>query len=132
MATFDPDTKFISNVLSRLEAVMRVHIVSVLANIHYKLTTTSGVQLQPQVDKRGRIIPLPDPRTAPGQYVEEVISQWSAGRSPRPPTWRELLQVLQYIGQLELRQQIEAFMKGMCTDMLYMVSINNCFWYVVS
>ena len=49
VATFDPDTKFISNVLSRLEAVMGVHIVSVLANIHYQLTTTSGVQLQPQV-----------------------------------------------------------------------------------
>ena len=104
---------------------MGVHIVSVLANIHYQLTTTSGVQLQPQIDKhgrrRGRRIPLPDPQTAPGQYVEEVISQWSAGCSPRPPTWRELLQVLQDIGQLELRQQIEAFMKGMCTDMLYIV-----------
>ena len=100
---------------------MGVHIVSVLANIHYQLTTTSGVQLQPQIDKRGRRIPLPDPQTAPGQYVEEVISQWSAGRSPRPPTWRELLQVLQDIGQLELRQQIEAFMKGMCADMLYIV-----------
>ena len=65
---------------------MGVHIVSVLADIHYQLTTTSRVQLQPQVDKHGRIIiPLPDPQTAPGQYVEEVISQWSAGHSPRPP-----------------------------------------------
>ena len=104
---------------------MGVHIVSVLANIHYQLTTTSGVQLQPQVNKRGRRIPLPDPHTAPGQYVEEVISQWSAGHSPRPPTWRELLQVLQDIGQLELRQQIEAFMKGMCTDMLYIVYVRQ-------
>ena len=91
---------------------MGVHIVSVLANIHYQLTTTSGVQLQPQVDKHGRRIPLPDPQRAPGQYVEEVISQWSAGHSPHPPTWRELLQVLQDIGQLKLRQQIEAFMEG--------------------
>ena len=100
---------------------MGVHIVSVLADIHYQLTTTSEVQLQPQIDKRGRRIPLPDPRTVPGQYVEEVISQWSAGRSPRPPTWRELLQVLQDIGQLELRQQIEAFLKGMCTDMYIVI-----------
>ena len=122
VATFDPDTRFISNVLSRLEAVMGVHIVSVLANIHYQLTTTSGVQLQPQIDNYGRRIP-PDPQTAPGEYVEEVISLWSAGHSPCPPTWRRLLQVLQDIGQLELRQQIEAFMKGMCTDMLYIVII---------
>ena len=105
---------------------MGVHIVSALADIHYQLTTKSGVQLQPQVNKHGRRIPLPDPQTAPGQYIEELISQWSAGHSPRPPTWRELLKVLQDIGQLELRQQIEAFMKGMCTDMLYIVNINIC------
>ena len=105
---------------------MGVHIVSVLANIHYQLTTTSGVQLQPQRDKDGRKIKLPEPQTKPGQYVEEVISQWSAGHSPRPPTWRELLQVLQDIGQLELRQQIEAFMEGMCAHMLYIVNINLC------
>ena len=102
---------------------MGVHIVSVLADIHYQLTTTSGVQLQPQLDKDGDEIELPDPQTAPGQCVEEVISQWSISHSPRPPTWRELLQVLQEIGQLELRQQIESFMKGMCTDMLYIVTI---------
>ena len=95
---------------------MEVHIVSVLANIHDQLTTLSGVQLQPQLDKRGRIVPLPDPQRAPGQYVEELISQWSVGHSTRLPTWRELLQVLQDIGQVELRQQIEAFMKGICTD----------------
>ena len=106
---------------------MGVHIVSVLANIHYQLTTTSGVVLRPHIDKRGLIIPLPDPQTAPGQYVEVVISRWSAGRSPRPPTWRELLQVLQDIGQLELRQEIEAFMKGMCTDMYTCIVTNFIF-----
>ena len=93
---------------------MGIHIVSVLADIHYQLTSTSGVQVQPQLDEDGREIELPDPQTAPGQYVEEVISQWYAGHSPRPPTWWELLQVLQDIGQLKLRQQIEAFMEGMC------------------
>ena len=98
---------------------MGVHIVSVLADIHYQLTTS--VQLQPQVDMLGRRIPLPNPRRAPGQYVEEVISRWSFRHSLRPPTWRELLQVLQDIGQLELRQQIEAFMECMCIDMLYIV-----------
>ena len=107
---------------------MEVHIVSVLADIHYQLTTTCGVQLQPQVNNRGhRIRTLPEPRRTSGQYVEEVISQWSAGHSPRPPTWRELLQVLQDIGQLDLRQQIEAFMKGMLTvlhNLLLLSSVN--------
>ena len=111
VATFDPDSRFISNVLSRLEAVMGVQIISILADIRYQLTTSAGVQLQ-QI-KNGS---LPDPQSHPCQYVEEVISQWSAGHSPRPPTWRELLQILQDIGQLELRQQIEAFMKGTCND----------------
>ena len=110
---------------------MGVHIVSVLADIHYHLTTTSGVQLQPHVNKHGRRIPLPDPQTAPGQYVEELISQWSAGRSLHPRTWRgtwrELLQVLQDIGQLKLRQQIEAFMEGMCSDMYTYIVTNFIF-----
>ena len=101
---------------------MGVHIVSVLANIHYQLITS--VQIYPQGVKYGRRIPLPDPRRAPGQYVETLISQWSAGHSRRHPTWRELLQVLQDIGQLELRQEIEAFMKGMCTDM-YTCRVTN-------
>ena len=100
---------------------MGVHIVSVLADIHYQLIATSGVQLPHQLDIYRREIELPDTQTAYGQYVEMVISQWSAGHSPRTPTWRELLQVLQDIGQLDLRQQIEAFMKGICTDMLYIV-----------
>ena len=103
---------------------MGVHIVSVLTNIHYQFTTTSGVQVHPQLDEDGDEIELPDPQTAPGEYVEEVISQWSAGHSLSPPIWSELLQVLQDIGQLELRQQIEAFLKGMCTDMLCVVNIN--------
>ena len=102
---------------------MRVHIVSELANIHYQLATTSGVQLQPQLEKHGRTIPF----LTPGEYVEVVISRWCAGHSPRPPTWRELLQVLQDIGQLKLRQQIEAFMEGMCTDMYTCIVINFIF-----
>ena len=113
VATFDPDSRFVSNVLSRLEAVMGVHIISILADIHYQLITSAGVQLQPQI-KNGS---LPDPQSHPCQYVEEVISQWSAGHSPRPPTWRELLQVLQDVGLLELRQQIEVYVKGTCNDM---------------
>ena len=112
VSPFDPDSRFLSDVLSRLEAVMGIQIVSALANIHSQLTTTSGVQLQVQLDKFGGMIALPDPQTDPGQYVEEVFSQWSAGRSLRPPTWRHLLEVLRDIGLVELSQQIEMFMKG--------------------
>ena len=88
---------------------MGIQIVSALANIHYQLIT--GVQLQEQ-NRYGRRIILPDPQTHPGRYVEEVFSQWSAGRSHRPPTWRHLLEVLRDIGIVELSQQIEMFMKG--------------------
>ena len=91
---------------------MGIQIVSALANIHSQLTTISGVQLQSQVYRNGRMIELPDPHTDPGRYVQEVIYQWSAGCSHRPPTWRHLLEVLQDIGLLELSRQIDTFMKG--------------------
>ena len=87
---------------------MGIQIVSALANIHSQLTTTSGVQLS----EYGRMIVLPDPLRNPGWYVEEVFSQWSAGHSHRPPTWRHLLEVLRDIGLVELNQQIDTFMKG--------------------
>ena len=89
---------------------MGIQIVSALANIHSQLTTTSGVQLQ--LNRYGRQVALPDPQTDPGRYVKEVFSQWSAGRSHRPPTWRHLLEVLRDIGLVELSQQIDTFIKG--------------------
>ena len=92
---------------------MGIKIISALANIHSQLSTASGVQLQQQVDRRGCKIPLPIPRRDPSNYVEEVISQWSAGHSHRPPTWRQHLEVLRDIGLLELSQQIDTFMQGM-------------------
>ena len=110
-----------SNVLSRLEAVMGIQIVSALANIHSQLTTTLGVQLQEHYRYRRRGA-LPDPQRDPGRYVKEVFSQWSAGLSHRPPTWRHLLEVLRDIGLVDLSQQIEMFMKGkdwsVCADIL--------------
>ena len=111
MSSFDPDSRFMSNVLSRLEAVMGIQIVSTLANIHSQLMSASGVQLKEQ-NEYGHQIVLPDPQRDPGRYVEEVFSQWSAGCSHRPPTWRHLLEVLRDIGLLELSQQIDTFMKG--------------------
>ena len=90
---------------------MGIQIVSALANIYSQLTTTSGVQLQKQDEYACQIV-LPDPRTDPGQYVEDLFSLWSAGHSHRPPTWRHLLELLQDIGLQELSRQIDTFMKG--------------------
>ena len=112
MASYSPEIEFPHNVLTRLEAVMGIQIVSVLADLHYTLTSSSGVELQPRVDDDGDEIALPNPSTEPAEYVEEVILQWSAGHSHRPPTWRQLLTVLQDIGLVQLSQHIEEFIKG--------------------
>ena len=90
---------------------MGIQIVSALANNHSQLMNASGVQLREQ-DEDGKEIALPDLQSHPGRYMEEVFSQWSAGRSHRLPTWRHLLEVLRDIGLLELSQQIDTFMKG--------------------
>ena len=89
---------------------MGIQIVSVLAKCHTKLTSSSGVELQPRTH-HGREIALPDANTEPAEYVEEVILQWSARRS-HCPTWRQLLTVLQDIGLVDLSQQIQEFMEG--------------------
>ena len=94
---------------------MGIQIVSALTNIHSQLTATSGVQLYGHN--------IPDPNKSPDQYVKEVISQWSVGRSHHPPTWRHLLEVLRDIGQLELSQHIEMFMK--CKDCSEHVTANK-------
>ena len=91
---------------------MGIQIVSVLAKHHSSLTSSSGVELQPRVDDDGDKIKLPDPDTEPAEYVEEVILQWSAGRSRRSPTWRQLLTVLEDMDLIQLSQQIDEFIKG--------------------
>ncbi len=108
--SYYPDGVFVSNVLSRLEAVMGIQIKSVLANVHSQFTTSSRVMLVATYE--GRQLMLPDPNKDPVSYIEEVIVQWSIGRGRHPPTWRYLLDVLQDIGLIELSQQIEAFLKG--------------------
>ena len=94
---YSPDDQFISNVLSRLEAV-GIQIVSVLANSHSQLAKSTGV-----------VLPDLDPRKDPVRYVTRVIFTW---RERDHPTWQQLLDVLQDIGLTELSQQIDAFMRG--------------------
>ena len=111
VSSYSPEIEFPHNVVTRLEAVMGILIVSVLAEIHSTLTSSSGVELQPRMDD-GDEIALPDPNAEPAKYVKEVILQWSAGRSRRSPTWRQLLTVLQDMDLIQLSLQIEEFMKG--------------------
>ena len=88
---------------------MGIEIVSVLAKHSTKLAS-SAVKLKP--DEYGRAIALPDPQKQPHKYVIEVIYHWSAGKCYNPPSWRELLDVLQDIDLSQLAQSIEDFMKG--------------------
>ena len=115
VSSYSPEIEFPHNVVTRLEAVMGIQIVSVLAEHCTTLTSSSGVELQPRVDHRGREIALPDPSMKPAKYVEEVMLQWSAGRSRRSPTWRQLLTVLQDMDLIQLSLQIEEFIKGKIT-----------------
>ena len=112
VSSYSPEIEFPHNVLTRLEAVMGIQIVSVLAERHSSLTSSSGVELLPRVDDDGDEIALLDPNTEPAKYVEELIFQWSAGRSRRFPTWRQLLTVLQDMDLVQMSQQIEEFIKG--------------------
>ena len=91
---------------------MNIEIVSVLAKLHSPLTTSSGMKLQPRYDDSRIKVALPNPHEHPAQYVVELIFQWSSGRGHRPPTWRQLLIVLQDIGLVQLSQHIDEFMKG--------------------
>ena len=92
VSLFSPDRRFLFGDLAKLEAVMGVQIMSVLASHVSQLASLSGV---PQ-----------------SQSVEELISQWCAGLGSVSPTWKHLLEAISGVGLPELREQIEAFMKG--------------------
>ena len=100
MSLFSPDRRFLSGDLTRLEAVMGVQIVSVLASHVSQLASLSGVT------------PLPEPQSQSEEYVEKLISRWCEGLSSVSPTWKHLLEVISGVGLPELRAEIEAFMKG--------------------
>ncbi len=120
VSPFDPDSNFVPNVVSRLEAVMGIQIASVLADRHSQLIASSGVVLQPHV-QLNKELPLPDPQENSVEYIKEIFIQWCEGRSDRLPTWVQFLDVLRSIGLTELSQQIETFLKGICTFVLCQV-----------
>ncbi len=77
---------------------MGIRIVSVLANCLSQLAQSTGVKLPDLYAQRD-----------PVYYVNHVIATWHRRHHP---TWQQLLDVLQDIGQAELSQQIDAFMRG--------------------
>ncbi len=77
---------------------MGIRILSVLANSLSQLAQSAGVEL-----------PDLDAQRDPVYYVNQVIVTW---HRLHHPTWQQLLDVLQDIGQAELSQQIDAFMRG--------------------
>ena len=79
---------------------MEIKIVSVLASHVSQLASLSGVT------------PIPQPQSQSEEYVEKLISQWCAGLSSVPHTWKHLLDAISGVGLPELKADIEAFMKG--------------------
>ena len=100
MSQFSPDRRFLSEDLTKLEVVMGVQIVSVLASHVSQLASLSGVT------------PLPEPQSQSEEYMKKLISRWCDGLSSVSPTWKHLLEVISGVGLPELRAMIEAFMKG--------------------
>ncbi len=98
MIPYSPDNQFPPDVLLRLDAVMGIRIVSVLAKSFSQLTQFIGVEL-----------PDLDTQSDPVYYVNLIIATW---HRLHHPTWQQLLDVLKDIGQTELSQQIDAFMRG--------------------
>ncbi len=77
---------------------MGIRFVSVLANSLSQLAQSTGVELS-DLDRQNN----------PVYYVHLVIATW---HRLHHPTWQQLLDVLKDIGQAELSQQIDAFMRG--------------------
>ena len=78
VSPYSPEIEFPCHALTRLEAVMGIQIVFVLAKFHSLPSSSSGVELQPRVHQHGHKIAIPDPDEELTQYVVEVVLQWSA------------------------------------------------------
>ncbi len=109
---YDPDSKFGQNILTKLEEVMGIQLVLLLAAIPSQLTASSGVKLVARRNSKGFEVSLPNKRLDPVNYVKEVMELWSEGHSHRLPTWRELLNVMNEIGLKDFSEQIETFLTG--------------------
>ena len=104
--SYHPSNCFTMSTLSKLEGVSSISIVSSLSLVRTKLASTAEVTLD--LDESTRLGFIENPKV----YVEILIGQWEAGKSPHSPTWKKLLAVLQMLGLKSIGQEIEDYMRG--------------------
>ncbi len=95
VSSYDPEMNFEPNDLARLEELTGIQIVSVLSSNDSQLTASIGM---------GKSLLI--------LGVHHIFHEWCNGEGNRPPTWGQLLNVLEDIGLKELSQHIEEVMKG--------------------
>ncbi len=101
VSSFDPEMNFGPYDLARLEVLTDIQIESVLGNNVSQLMASIGMD---------KPLLLLDALAFRG--VRHIFREWCIGKGNRPPTWRQLLNVLEDIGLQELSQHIEEVMKG--------------------
>ena len=73
----------------------------------------AGIELVPSLEKMhaqlARVLGI---KSKVQGSAEIVVKQWIAGKSPRPPTWSSLYNVLRELNVKELAQQIEEYFSG--------------------
>ncbi len=99
VSSYDPEMNFEPNDLAKLEVLTGIQIKSVLRNNVSQLIASIGMDES-----------SPFPLSMFG--VRVIFHKWCNGEGNRPPTWRQLLNVLEDIGLKELSQHIEEVMKG--------------------
>ncbi len=100
VSSYDPEMNFEPNDLARLEELSGIQIESVvLRNNVSQLMDSIGM------DESFHFL-----LSMFGGHG--IFRDWCNGAGNRPPTWRQLLNVLEDIGLKELSQHIEEVMKG--------------------
>ncbi len=100
VSSFDPEMKLEPYDLTRLEKLTGIQIESVLNDNVSQLMASIGMVKSLQLYTIGF------------RGACDIFRDWCYGAGNRPPTWRQLLNVLEDIGLKELSQHIEEFMKG--------------------
>ena len=96
VSSYDPEMNLEPNDLARLEVVTGIQIESVLRNNVSQLIASIGM----------------DKSFLATLGVRHIFHEWCNGAGNRPPTWGQLLNVLEDIGLKDLSQHIEEVMKG--------------------
>ncbi len=96
VSSYDPEMSLEHSDLFRLEELTGIQIESVLDYNLSQLMASIGM----------------DKSFLAALGVRHIFRKWCNGAGNRPPTWRQLLNVLEDIGLKELSQHIAEVMKG--------------------